>query len=147
MGSLLVGVQYIDQKYEITTTSELKKKNWHVGADWNFGGPHHIMGAWTRAGDSKGNATALQLAQATAAGYGITSGNGAIVAPGSDTGGDFWTIQYGYDFSKRTIGRIGYSRVDNDGNARYSLGGLATTGAAMAGTNQDAIFMYGQHSW
>jgi predicted porin len=147
MGNLLVGVQYIDQKYEITTTSELKKKNWHVGADWNFGGPHHIMGAWTRAGDSKGNATAADLAAATAAGYGITSGNGAIVASGSDTGGDFWTIQYGYDFSKRTIGRIGYSRVSNDTNARYGLGGMATVPAGSAGTDQSAFFMYGQHSW
>ena len=37
--------------------------------------------------------------------------------------------------------------VDNDNNARYSLGGLATTGVTMAGTNQDAVFIYGQHSW
>ena len=57
------------------------------------------------------------------------------------------TIQYGYDFSKRTIGRIGYARVENDNNARYSLGGLATVPAASAGTNQDAVFIYGQHSW
>ena len=88
-GSLLVGLQYIDQKYEITTTSELKKKNWHLGADWNFGGPHHIMGAWTRAGDSKGNATAAQLALADGGWVGVSAGNGAIVAPGGDTGGDF----------------------------------------------------------
>ena len=56
-------------------------------------------------------------------------------------------ITYGYDFSKRTIGRIGYSRVENENNARYSLGGMATTGVTMAGTNQSAFFMYGQHSW
>ena len=142
MGNLLIGIQYIDQKYETSTTSEVKKKNWHIGADWNFAGPHHVLGVWTRAGDSKGNATAAQTAAA-----GLTTGNGAIVAPGGDTGGDFWSIQYGYDFSKRTIGRIGYVRVSNDTNARYSLGGLATVPAASAGTDQSAFFLYGQHNW
>ena len=47
-GSLLVGAQYIDQKYEVGSRGDVKKKNWHLGADWNFGGPHHIMGAYTQ---------------------------------------------------------------------------------------------------
>ena len=55
----------------------MKKKNWHLGADWNFAGPHHIMGSYTQAGDSKGNATPAQVALS-----GLTAGNGAIVAPG-----------------------------------------------------------------
>jgi predicted porin len=79
MGSLLVGAQYIDQKYEVGGGGDVKKKNWHLGADWNFGGPHHIMGAYTQAGDSKGSATPAQVALS-----GITAGNGAIVAPGSE---------------------------------------------------------------
>jgi predicted porin len=142
MGNLLVGLQYIDQKYEIASGADLKKKNWHLGADWNFAGPHHVMGAYTKAGDSKGNATAAQVAAS-----GVTAGNGAIVAPGGNTGGDFWVIMYGYDFSKRTIGRVGYSRVSNDSAARYGLGGMATISAAAAGTDQSAWFFYGQHSW
>src|SRR6185503_3420982 len=141
MGNLLVGIQYIDQKYEIASGADLKKKNWHLGADWNFAGPHHVMGAYTKAGDSKGNATAAQVAAS-----GVTAGNGAIVAPGGNTGGDFWVIMYGYDFSKRTIGRVGYSRVSNDSAARYGLGGMATVPAASAGTDQSAFFLYGQHS-
>ena len=104
MGSLLVGAQYIDMKYEAwPAAGTSRRRTGHLGADWNFGGPHHIMGAYAQAGDSKGSATAAQVALS-----GLTAGNGAIVAPGSETGGYFWTIQYGYDFSKRTIGRIGY---------------------------------------
>jgi len=141
-GRLLVGVQYVDMRYELAAGSELKKKNWHVGADWNFAGPHHVMGSWVNAGDSKGSATAAQTAAS-----GLTAGNGAIVAPGGGTGGDWWVLQYAYDFSKRTQMRLGYSRLDNDTNSRYSLGGLATTSAAAAGTNQSSWFMYGSHSW
>jgi predicted porin len=142
MGNLLVGVQYIDMKYELAAGSEAKKRNWHLGADWNFAGPHHIMGSWVNAGDTKGNATAAQFAAA-----GLTSGNGALVAPGGGTGGDFYVISYQYDFSKRTLFRLSYSHLDNDNAARYSLGGMPTTSAANAGTNQSAFGFFGQHSW
>jgi predicted porin len=142
MGNLLVGIQYIDMRYELAAGAEVKKKNWFLGADWNFAGPHHILGAYVNAGNTKGSATAAQMAAS-----GLTAGNGALVAPGSSTGADFWEIMYGYDFSKRTSMKLGYVRLDNDTFARYSLGGLSTTSAAAAGTNQSAWVMYGQHSW
>jgi predicted porin len=146
MGNLLVGIQYFDYKYETSTTSEAKKKNWFIGADWNFAGPHHVLGAYVNAGDTKGNATAAQFAAA-----GLGGGNGALAAPGGNTGADFWEIMYGYDFSKRTTMKVGYVKLNNDSAAVYSLGGLATIGGAAAagsiGTNQSAWVMYGQHSW
>jgi predicted porin len=58
MGNLLVGIQYIDMRYELAAASEAKKKNWFLGADWNFAGPHHILGAYVNAGNTKGSATA-----------------------------------------------------------------------------------------
>jgi predicted porin len=148
MGNLLVGIQYFDYKYEVTTTTEAKKKNWFLGADWNFSGPHHILGAYVNAGDTKGNATAAQVAAA-----GLGAGNGALAgnAGAGNTGADFWEIMYGYDFSKRTSVKMGYVKLNNDSSAIYALGGLATTGGAAAptsvGTNQSAWVFYGQHSW
>jgi len=149
MGNLLVGVQYIDTRYEITSGSEASKKNWFVGADWNFAGPHHVLAAYVNAGDTKGSATAAQAALATANGNGITSGNGAVVVNGGagQTGANWWELMYGFDFSKRTNMKFGYVQLNNDDAARYSLGGMATTGASMAGTNQHAWVLYGQHSW
>ena len=137
MGNLLVGFQYIDMKYETSATTELKKKNWFVGADWNFSGPHHVMGAYVHAGDSKGNAT-----------VGIAGGSGSLAAPSAlGTGARFWELAYGYDFSKRTNVKLGYVKLDNDTAAIYGLGGLATTAGAAIGTNQSAWVFYGQHSW
>jgi hypothetical protein len=54
MGNLLVGIQYIDMRYELAARREVKKKNWFLGADWNFAGPHHILGAYVNAGNTKG---------------------------------------------------------------------------------------------
>jgi len=135
MGKLLVGVQYADYRYETGVTTELKKKTWFLGADWNVAGPHHILGAYVNAGDSKGT------------GAGIAGGNGSLAAPGPDTGADFWELAYGYDFSKRTKAKFGYVRLNNDSAAIYSLGGLATTAGAAVGTNQSAWVMYGEHVW
>jgi predicted porin len=138
MGNLLVGIQYVEMKYETTTTTEAKKKNWFIGADWNFAGPHHVLGAYVKAGDTKGNSS---LAQLTAAG--LNTGNGPLTA--GDSGADFWEIMYGYDFSKRTSVKFGYVRLSNDSDAFYSLGGLARP--TIGGENQSAWVMYGQHSW
>ena len=147
MGKLLVGAQYIDTRYEMSSTTDVSKKNWMIGADWNVSGPHHIMGAYIDAGDSKGNATTSPAA----------GGNGPITppmltatTPNTGTGAKLWQIAYGYDFSKRTRVKFGYVKLDNDTAASYSLGGLATPGAAAAasvGTSQSAWVMYGEHTF
>jgi hypothetical protein len=73
-GNLPVGIQYINMKYELSSGTELEKENWFVGADWNFSGPHHVLGAYVHAGDSEGNARTNP---------GLGGGNGGIVAPNS----------------------------------------------------------------
>jgi len=148
MGNLLVGAQYIDTKYEMGGNTEAKKKNWFIGADWNFAGPHHILGAYVDAGNTKGNAFTSPAA----------GGNGPItpaftaagIANPLGTGAKLFEILYGYDFSKRTLVKMGYVHLDNDSGASYSLGGLATPGAAAAGSvgqTQSAWVFYGEHKW
>jgi predicted porin len=144
MGNLLVGFQYIDMKYEMAAGTEVKKKNWFIGADWNVAGPHHVVGAYINAGDSKGNATSSPGA----------TGNGGIAAPNvvvggvtvanAGTGANLWELGYQYDFSKRTKVKFSYVKLNNDDAATYSLGGLAT---GVAGSNQSAWVMYGEHVW
>jgi predicted porin len=151
-GQFQVGVQYIDTKYDMGNGQDLKKQNWHLGADWNFSGPHHVMGSYVDAGNSKGS----YVGTAGAAVPGMT-GNGAIAAPNilvggvitpnAGTGGKFWTLAYQYDFSKRTLVRVGYSKVDNDTGAIYSLGGLTTPTGTAVGTSQSAWIMYTEHKF
>jgi len=105
-GKILVGAQYVDMKYETGGGSDMKKHNWHLGADWNFAGPHHLYGVWVNAGDTKGNArlhrrlhqalrpaTALLLPQGAV--RAATSGQSSMVmtfpsAPGSSSATSGW---------------------------------------------------------
>ena len=133
MGKVKVGATYIDTRYETSAVTELKKKNWTVGVDWHIAGPHSLEGFYTRAGDSKGS------------GVGIGGGNGPLAAPGPDTGARQWEVVYNYRFSKRTNVGFGYTRVDNDANSSYTLGGL---GALIpVGDNQSAWVMRGWHTF
>src|SRR5574340_945687 len=40
-GGVKLAAAYIDTKYEMTTGTDLTKKNWMVGVDWNISGPHN----------------------------------------------------------------------------------------------------------
>ncbi len=114
-GTVKVGATYLDTKYETSSTRELKKKTWTLGADWNIQGPHNLEAQYANAGDSKGNSL-----------VGI-SGNGGSAASGSSTGGDAWSIAYRYQFSKRTSVKLGYVKVDNDANTNtYRIGNTAS---------------------
>ncbi len=135
-GGVKLAAAYIDTKYEMTTGTDLTKKNWMVGVDWNISGPHNLEAAYVQAGDSKGNATVNT---------GVGTGNGAIAVPGSDTGAKMYQIAYRHDFSKRTSAKLAYVRLDNDNNAFYSLGGLARP--VNNGENQNAFVLYMQHNF
>lgn len=131
-GKVKVGAQYIDTKYEMSSTTELKKKNWMVGVEWNIQGPHNLDAAYVRAGDSKGNAT-------TNPGSGVATPNVA-----GNTGADMFQIAYRHEFSKRTSAKFAYVKMNNDTNAAYSLGGLA---APVNGESQSAWVFYAQHTF
>lgn len=141
-GPVKLGGGYNDYKYEMSQSTDLKKKTWNLGAEWNIGGPHNIMGAYAQADDSKGNSS-------TSPG---TGGNGPIAAPVgptglavNGTGAKFYEIAYRYDLSKRTSAKLGYVQVNNDDNARYSLGGMAQP--TKGGEKQSAIVTYVSHTF
>jgi predicted porin len=130
-GKVKVGLAYLDADYDFGAGLSTSKKNWNLGVDWAIAGPHGLEFGYTRAGDSKGN--------------GVTA-IGNVAAAGSDTGAKLYAVKYRYKFSKRTAVRVGYVKLDNDNNAKYTLGGLSTANAP-AGTNQSAWVMYAEHKF
>ena len=132
-----LGAQYIDTRYETNAVQELTKKNWMVGVEWNVQGPHNIDASYVKAGDSKGTATTNP---------GLAGGNGPIAVPNIlGTGAKLWQVGYRHQFSKRTSGKLAYVRLNNDGAATYSLGGLSAP--TIAGESQSAWVMYASHTW
>jgi predicted porin len=138
MGTVKLGMQYADYKYETTAVQDLKKKTWMVGLEWNIQGPHNLDASYVRAGNSTGTATA--------AGGSVAPGSGVSLPSltGLGTGAKLYQIAYRHEFSKRTSAKLGYVRLNNDDGAAYALGGLSS---AVAGDNQSAWVMYAQHTW
>lgn len=87
-----------------TPTGSLKRDLWGVGASGSAG-----PGTWylhyQQADDGKGGGSRV-------GGF----------ASGSDTGAYHFAAAYNYPLSKRTAVYVGYSRIDNDGNAGYNYG-------------------------
>jgi len=103
---------------------DLKRDFYAVSGTFNLG-PGQLYAFWGHANDGKGSA-----ADGTVVGG---------VVKGSDTGSDQYEISYTYPLSKRTLTYVGYVRIDNDSNARYTFninpinqsattGGLASEG-------------------
>ncbi len=136
-GPVRFGGIYTRQKFETGTVAaptDSKVSAWHLGVDWKIVGPHGLRAGYTKAGDMKGTPGAVAIA-------GSAATRPAVPAAGlpNDTSADLWQIRYVYTFSKRTEFNFGFVKLDNDGGATYSLGGLTGGVAAMApGTNQDA---------
>jgi predicted porin len=122
---------YLDNKYDVTNTGTLKKKGWALFGDWNIAGPHILRAAYANAGDSKGNTSQA------------VSAHRSPLTVGGNTGGQWWSIHYAYQFSKRTEGLIGYNRMNNDTNAVYSLGKTAPT----LGASQSAMGIALKHKF
>jgi predicted porin len=131
-GKFKVGGIYTEQKFEVAGTvgtGENKVKAWSVGAEWNIQGPHNLMANYTTAGDAKGIAGGLAPAADR-------------MRVAADTGADLWQIRYMYQLSKRTKLSAGYTKLDNDNNANYRLGGPARPAT---GENQDAFAIAVDH--
>ena len=104
-------------------------------------GPHNLFANYATSGDVSGTAGALVVA---------TGANGVLPAAGPDTGVRKWGLGYQHKFSKRTDGKLGYVRLDNDASANYNLMGVSNTGtvaATRAGNSQDAWVMLLRHSF
>lgn len=81
------------------------------------------------------------------AAYG-NAGESDVVA--GDDGAKFYAIGADYSLSKRTTAYALYTKLSNDNNANYHLGGSASTGgitSAAAGTDPSAISLGVKHSF
>ncbi|MBM3343570.1 MAG: porin [Betaproteobacteria bacterium] len=120
-GNIKVGGLYSRQKWQLQDGSAMTEGRvnvWSFGVDAKISGPHGIRANYSSAGDVKGNTVAgLGTAGATrpaAINSGVKGNTGAAV----------YSIRYVHALSKRTEFVAGYSKVKNDTNARYPLGGL-----------------------
>jgi hypothetical protein len=57
-------------------------------------------------------------------------------------GAKLWQIRYLHDFSKRTVGSIGYVNLKNDVSGTYDLMGVSGTGT---GAKSSAVALSIQH--
>jgi len=71
-------------------------------------------------------------------------GSRPAVAAAGNTGATLYQIRYLYDFSKRTVGTIGYVSLDNDLSGTYDLGGMTGTGT---GNKSSAIALSLSHKF
>jgi predicted porin len=114
-GTVKVGGMYTHQEGDPAAGANAEVKAWQLGAEWKIAGPHSLHFGYTQADDMKGTA-------------------GASMGPvrpnvGVDTGAKLWQVRYLHDFSKRTVGSIGFVNLKNDTNANYDLGGVSGSAA------------------
>ena len=139
-GKVKVGGSYNKQNYDLGAGLSSSKNSWDLGVDWTISGPHGLRANYAKTDDISGNGGLI-------AGTTVIS---SVPAAGANTGARHWSIAYTHRFSKRTDGRLGYVRLENDANASYTLGGLNNTGLTAAqanGKKQDAWVTYLRHAF
>jgi len=109
--SVRLSAVYARNDYENVAAvgDSVKTKGWATYVDWRIAGPHSLKAQYGRLRDVTGTA-------------GAAIGNFTV---GNSTGGKVYGIDYAYDFSKRTQGYLGYSRMKNDGNTGNFDQGIA----------------------
>lgn len=113
LGSVKLGGAYTKQDADTAPGASAKLNAWHLGAEWQVQGPHNVHFGYTSVGDMKGTA-------------GAAMGTRPVVNAAGDTGAKLWQVKYVHNFSKRTMGGLGYTHLKNDRNANYNLGGLGS---------------------
>lgn len=126
-----------------SSNSEFKQQTYMIGADWAISGPWGVRGNWTGAADSKGNMGGNVLAGGVCTPTLI--GNRVANCGAGGTGANLFQIQGYHKFSKRTEVAVGYVYLDQENNARYSLGGQVN--APAAGTTQSAFAVSARHTF
>jgi predicted porin len=147
-GALKVGGSYLWSKNDMSTVAgnantDMKIQTYMLGADWAISGPHGLRANWTGAADTKGG---FGGAASGAVPCTVTLvGNRVANCGAGGTGANLYQIQYYHKFSKRTEVAVGYVWLDQENNARYSLGGQVNGPAA--GSTQQAIAVSARHTF
>ena len=113
LGSVRVGALATEQKADTAVATNAKVRAYHLGAEWKIQGPHNLHVGYTIADDVTGNGAMGSRPAANALG---------------NTGAKLYQIRYLHDFSKRTVGTVGYVNLKNEASANYDLGGMTGTG-------------------
>jgi len=117
---------YSRSNYDVSnSTGGLDVKGWGVFADWAIQGPHTLRGQYVSVDDTSGSSAVNVGSYKGPSGVGCGPTSALSCATG--TGGKLWGLAYSYAFSKRTMGSIAYTKMDNDGNASFSKGKTAAT--------------------
>lgn len=147
-GKLKVGGSYLYANHDMSTVAgtnntELKYQTYMLGADWAISGPWGVRGNWTGAADTKGG-----FGGAAVGGTPCTVtlvGNRVANCGAGGTGANLFQIQAYHKFSKRTEVAVGYVYLDQENNARYSLGGQVNGPAG--GSTQSAFAVSARHTF
>jgi predicted porin len=125
---LKLGATYTQQEADTGPGANAEVKAYQLGAEWKISGPHSVHFGYTVADDTKGTP-------------GATLGGRPAVGVVAN-GAKLWQIRYLHDFSKRTVGSIGYVNLKNDLSGTYDLMGVSGTGT---GAKSSAVAMSIQH--
>lgn len=120
-GPIKVGALWTSIESDASSTTKVERDSWELAALWSIGGPGSLRFSYVSAGDYKGNAGA------------------------ANTGATMYSASYLHNFSKRTIGTVGYSVVDNDTAGAYNFAGLTTS--IFLGDKASVIFLQLEHNF
>lgn len=108
-----LGATYTRQEADTGIGATAENTAYQLGAEWKIAGPHALHFGYTKADSSKGTAGAA------------AAGRPAVAGPAN--GAKLWQVRYLHDFSKRTVGSIGYVHLKNDVSGTYDLMGVSGT--------------------
>ncbi len=152
-GKLKVGGSYLWSDHDTSnvnlagfvagsSNSNFKQQTAMVGADWAISGPWGVRGNWTWAGDSKGSMGGNVIGGLVTP---TLIGNRVANGGAGGTGANLYQVQVYHKFSKRTEVAVGYVYLDQEGSARYNLGGQVNGPAA--GVTQQAVGLSARHTF
>jgi predicted porin len=125
---LKLGAVYTKQEADTGPGANAENTAYQLGLEWKISGPHNVHFGYTVADSSEGTLGAAMAGR-------------PAVAPAAN-GAKLWQIRYLHDFSKRTVGSIGYVNLKNDVSGTYDLMGVSGTGT---GAKSSAVALSIQH--
>jgi len=129
--------------YGVTKTASADFKLINIGASYDFG-MAKVFGLWNKSEFGNLQLKTYALSVSVPLGQGeVKAGYVAADAVGTSVAGvntdnnnaKQMSIQYIYNLSKRTSLYTGYSKIDNDGAATFSLNGAGVAGKESSGYN------------
>ena len=139
-GPVKAGLLYVKRNYDMSANgaTDLDVDAWNLAAEWNIAGPHSLRGGYTLANDTGGSAGGTTALNPPIT-FGAAGGNLVAQRRRRQHG---WLDRADSVCVQRVEAHGVHGLVtwylSNDGNARYSLGGLSA-GTIKPGETQQAF--------